>query len=164
MNQVIKHFALMLGLKKLPYAQIEPAIKPVVDALNAIPGVSTVASCQGHVFRAGSFWDLLLSDGSYPYVYFKAPVNVACVLARALHESSVKEKPEIRTYWVIEGRFNADFELAFTLIAPEQERWAKHFSGRIWRYGVFRKKLDADLLALAVFLRKQSAMLSMGGL
>lgn len=29
-------------------ATIEPGIQPVVDALNAIPGVQTLWSCHGH--------------------------------------------------------------------------------------------------------------------
>lgn len=45
---------------------IDPKIKPVVDALNAIAGIRTLASCQGHSYGI---------EGKPPYVYFKAPIR-----------------------------------------------------------------------------------------
>ena len=49
-------------------APIEPGILPVCKALNAIGGIQTVWSCEGHP------WRLVLSK---PYVMFTAPQDFA---------------------------------------------------------------------------------------
>ncbi len=46
---------------------IEPAIKPLCDVLNAVPGVQTIASCQGHICPC-----------SAPYVMFYGPIWRYC--------------------------------------------------------------------------------------
>ena len=56
---------------------IEPAIKPLCDVLNAIPGVRTHASCQGHVYPC-----------SAPYVMFYGPIEVAAALEKRLREDA----------------------------------------------------------------------------
>lgn len=55
---------------KQHYSVIDKHIKPAVDAINNIDGVVTIASCHGH----------LTGHIESPYIYFKAPVEIATFL------------------------------------------------------------------------------------
>lgn len=87
---------------------IEPNIEPLCAALNGVPGVSTRASCQGHVFPA-----------SPPYVMFDAPVAFAAALEKQLREDAYSRAPRLQTLWIVEGMFDGEYELCFHLVAPE---------------------------------------------
>lgn len=117
-------------------APVEPNIRGLVDALNAVPGVRTRASCQGHVF-----------PGSPPYVMFEAPIAFASALERRLREDALSPKPRLPTLWTVEGIFDGEFQLRFFLIAPEYKRRTKTLCM------TFRKKrMIKDFDAIALFV------------
>lgn len=131
---------------KRAYSEVEPKVKPLVDKMNATGLIRTLASCQGHGIL-----------GKPPYVYFKAPVYIAASIERQLREAAMFDDPGLNTDWIIKGLFDADYELAFLLHSPEYHE--KSFS--LWAplfIGLFRKRLDAELLFLAYLVEK--AMLS----
>ncbi|ELV7517302.1 hypothetical protein QMU85_002301 [Photobacterium damselae] len=120
---------------KQPYMTIDKHIKPVVDALNSIDGVETIASCHGH----------LVGHIDSPYVYFKAPVEVATFLHSQIWNTTKFSK----IYWEITGRYNSECELCFSLRSPTLE-YAYHYSFlRLWLYGYHRRKIEQSLSELA---------------
>lgn len=122
--------------KRKPYHVIEPHIQPLVDVLNNIEGVATIASCQGHVFK------------NFPYVYFKvSDVNVARTLKQCVEEYSMAEFSSSSPhpfcyYWDLQGRFNTEFELCFSLFS---HRYAPLF----WDLGFHRKRANREIERLA---------------
>ena len=109
----------MTGTKPLqvqrPYGQdgrIERGIRPLVDALNAVEGVSTIASCEGHVTG-------FLPPRTYrsPYVLFVGPFSQAALIAKAFLLDGVRQfgghgagwsvtaslSPMLRWQWVLRG-------------------------------------------------------------
>ncbi|WP_394168068.1 hypothetical protein [Photobacterium piscicola] len=89
---------------KQPYSVIDEHIKPAVDGLNSIDGVETIASCHGH----------LIGHMDSPYVYFKAPVDIATYL----HNHIWNATKDSTIYWEITGRYNCESELCFSLRSP----------------------------------------------
>lgn len=123
--------------RKRTYKEIEDAIKPLVDNLNAVPSIYTIASCQGH-------W-----DGCPPYVYFKAPVHVAALIEGRLREDAMSNLPQLTTNWCIHGLFDENFKQTFLLHAPDYHQGAESLVMAVWLFGVRRRYLDAELLTLA---------------
>ena len=124
-------------LTKKPYSEIDEKVKNLVDAMNGTGVITTIASCQGH----GIF-------GKPPYVYFKAPVEIAASIEKLLREIAVLDDVRFQEAWVIEGRFDEAFNLAFVLYSPAYHK--KTYS--LWaliNFGLLRKRLDSELLALA---------------
>lgn len=118
-----------LKRRKRPYSWIEPKIKPLVDAMNATGVMKTIASCEGHYFRDMS-----------PYVYFKAPVALAAALERTLRpERGKPADPRLHHFWTLEGHFNGEYELCFSIRAPKLDR----------SMPLRRKRIDQDILVLA---------------
>lgn len=120
---------------------IEPKISPLVDALNALPGVRTIASCQGHVTRI-----------SRPYVYFHCPPAVAEAMAARLHDLNMQDDT-LSYWWHLTGAFNGEHRLCFSLKAPDLDH-RRGFLKTFLNYVVFRKKIDDDLRILADTLNK----------
>lgn len=152
-NHILSFASAILGLpatRRRPYEEIEPAVKPVVDSLNAISGVSTVASCEGHFY------------GGPPYVYFKAPVQTAASIERLLRQAAVNDQPVFQTGWVIYGLFNEKYEQTFYLHSPEYHRRANSPLQAAWLFAVRRRRLNSDLSALAAYLREQTMLLNFG--
>lgn len=102
---------------------VEPRIAPLVSALNAMPGVMTIASCQGH---------FALFEPRMAYVYFQAPTDFALALFMQVDRADD------------EGRFNYWWQ-----IKPVSHRRR----GLGWRLGmeqrfftISRQKQDLSLL------------------
>lgn len=123
-------------IRKRPYEEIEPAIKPLVNSLNAAQGISTIASCHGHWY------------GKPPYVYFKAPVPVVAAIARLLREDSMGDSPKLVGNWCVEGIFDGEYNLAFYLRAPDYHRGAESTFKSFWLFGIRRTRLNVELLTL----------------
>lgn len=119
------------------YSEIEPKVKPLVDKMNTTGLIRTVASCQGH----GIF-------GKPPYVYFKAPVSIAASIEQLLREAQVSDDARLQKAWVIEGRFDENYELTFLLHSPEYQE-KSHSLLALAFFWLFRKRIDAELLFLA---------------
>lgn len=140
------------ALKRLrnerPYEEIDPAIKPLVDALNRIKGIKTVASCQGHFF------------GGTPYVYFNAPVRIAAAIERLLRTAMTADQPKFMLGWSIEGMFNEKYELTFSIRAAycDASAWSPLYA--FWLFVLRRKRLNADFLMLSEYLREKAGHLN----
>ena len=115
-----------------PYTTIDPLIKPLVDSLSLIEGVTTIASCQGHC--AGRI--------EAPYVYFQAPLAVAEDLIKQCREQRAK----FHTSWEIHGLFNEKFQLTYSLHAPVYT--ANYINQGCWLLGWHRSRVNQDLATL----------------
>ena len=122
---------------KRPYSEIDPKIAPLVSKMNATGVISTIASCQGY-FCTGS-----------PYVFFFAPVEIAAAIEKRLREASMYMESWNSTGWNVEGRFNGEHKLAFTIRSPDHDGNYRKLWWSTWHYGVIRRRLDVELLALA---------------
>lgn len=101
------------------------------DALNALPGVRTLWSCEGHALRP-----------SRPYVVFEATMDLALQVQRMLHAEN--ERGTLRYWWRQTANFQESGRLQWLIEAPSIPRW--HFCP------VVRRKVDAELIALATLL------------
>lgn len=129
---------------KQSYDVIDKNIKPIVDLLNSIDGVETIASCHGH----------LLGHIEAPYVYFKAPVEIATHLHKQIW-TATQFKP---IYWVIEGKYNGECELCFSLRSPPYERAYYGLFSRLWHFGYQRRELELSIIQLAQEIKTASEM------
>lgn len=117
--------------KRKPYHVIEPHIQPLVDVLNNIEGVATIASCQGHIGR------------SYPYVYFSVQsVETARLIKRWLDEDI--ESASL-FHWDLKGHFNPQLELGFAL-------YSHRYSPLFWELGFHRKRANREIERLAKYI------------
>ena len=90
----------------------ESNIKPLCDVLNAVPGVRTHASCQGHIYPCNA-----------PYVMFYGPLEVAAALEKRLREDAHSTRPALSTLWTVEGMFDGAYRMAFSLKPPRYARF-----------------------------------------
>ncbi|PSU43031.1 hypothetical protein C9J12_28390 [Photobacterium frigidiphilum] len=130
---------------KQPYHVIDRHIKTVVDMLNDIDDVETIASCHGHLF----------GRIEAPYVYFKAPVDIATHLHKQIW-TATQFSP---IYWVIYGKYNNESELCFSLRSPPYESAYHHFFSRLRLYGYRRRELEQSMVQLAQEIKTASEML-----
>lgn len=115
---------------------IERGIRPVCDALNAIPEVRTLWSCQGHPERP-----------SRPYVVFEAPERVALGVHQALGPGH--GDGSLRYCWWLNANFRDNGQL----------QWCIEPNCRVprWRYlPVARRAIDAELGRLAALIRSHT--------
>lgn len=125
---------------------IDTGIKPLVDAMNATGMIRTVASCEGH------------ADGCRaPYVYFQAPVQLASDIEQLLRLDAMSNAPVLGTEWVVEGRFDANFELAFRLHSRALGARAESVfgPGHHW-FG--RRRMRADFTMLIAVVTRAARM------
>jgi hypothetical protein len=118
---------------------IEPGIRPVCDALNAIPNVTTCWSCQGHPERP-----------SPPFVIFKAPLERAYEIHCMLGSGHGPDQ-SLRICWLVTANFYGDNGSLQFMISPNDQR----FPGSKWRF--FRRwnraLVDADIERMAYMLQ-----------
>lgn len=112
--------------KGIDPAVIEPGILPVCEALNALPEVRTLWSCEGH-------WGRQL-----PYAGFQATADMAEAINRAVSRAGSY------CWWVV-GMFDPEGVLRFSL-RPNDYRLHHGIGG--WLH-MRRQNLDAELLRLA---------------
>jgi hypothetical protein len=84
---------------------VEAGMWPLVKKLNGVPGVSTIASCQGHV-RVWPFF------GRRPYVYFYSTPDFAIIFNRAIDP---RYNDELELRWQLSGASHPTYDLCFTL-------------------------------------------------
>lgn len=114
---------------------VEPRIRPLVERMNASGEIQTIASCQGHPAVAVS-----------PYVYFRATIEVASAIEKLLRQSNMRGEQRLSTLWMVDGQFNGEYDLVFTLHSPQWDRQVKS----VWSVlPFFGTRMYADLLALA---------------
>ncbi|WP_337049919.1 hypothetical protein [Serratia fonticola] len=122
-------------------------IAGLVNRMNAIEGIRTVASCQGHA-----------CPGKAPYVYFHATPEVASGIEMHLRQAEAEHDPRLHTLWTLEGIFNEAGILTFRLHAPAYDRQAFTLAGQLKKLACFRGKLNRELFALASVI-EEGAML-----
>jgi hypothetical protein len=110
---------------------IDPLISPIVEIFNA-NGCTTTASCQGHA-------------GLEPYVSFYAEMEQAVYLAKALHQDSIADVPQLLRGWSIQPAFDERFKLRFIMRAQGWHQW--------WR-AYFCASLGKDSTKLPALLQK----------
>jgi hypothetical protein len=123
--------------------EIDPGIKPVCDVLNAITGVQTFWSCEGHPERP-----------MRPYVCFTAPTETAFKLDRLIGNG--RGDGTLKFNWWLKAHFEADGSFRYVVepndyrIVGENSNWFRLFSSRKWDKGVMDKELQklAELFAL----------------
>jgi len=118
--------------------------------MNATGEIQTIESCQGHSY--GIY-------GRPPYVYFKAPVNIAVLIERKLREYAMLDSPVLQSQWIVQGCFDGNYDLTFFLYSPEYHQKSSSLKGAFWFFGLNRKRLDMELLFL-VGLIEQAMLLN----
>ena len=100
-----------------PYAEakalgvIDARIAPLVEAMNQIPIIQTIASCEGH-----RDWFFLYLP---PYVSFSTTVAMAGSIEKALRSCDDElNTSHLNYYWDVAGTFNEHGELRFVLTIP----------------------------------------------
>ncbi|AVD70434.1 hypothetical protein CAY53_02195 [Desulfobulbus oralis] len=116
---------------------IEPNIRPLCEALNAVAGVRTIASCQGHVCPC-----------SPPYVMFESPLAFAAALEKALREDSMANLPRLRVFWEVKGMFDGTYTLRFYLHSPDLAQSTRHW----FRLNLMEQRLKADFRVLTAII------------
>lgn len=129
------------------YSELDKHIAGLVKRLNAIDGIRTVGSCQGHVRL-----------GKAPYVYLHASPALAGRIEMHLRQAEALGDRRLNTLWTLEGMFNEEGILMFRLYAPAYDRQAFTLAGQIKKLPCFRKKLNRELLSLAKVI-EEGAML-----
>ncbi len=90
---------------------IEARIAPLVEAMNQIPLIQTIASCEGH-----RGWFFLYLP---PYVAFNSTVDMAGAIEKALRSCDDPiSSLSLNYYWHVTGSFNEHGELRFVLTIP----------------------------------------------
>lgn len=130
--------------KNQPYRTIDPRIVDLVEALNTIDGVSTIASCQGHCS----------GRDHPPYVYFSAPIEFAAWLSEQCRESAREDK-RYYTQWEVEGAFNSENKLTFVISSPLYHQHCLYslYSGW-WYLGWHRQRVDNELELLTDIVKQ----------
>lgn len=118
---------------------IEQGIRPVCDALNAIPGVSTKYSCEGHPVYL-----------KRPYVVFAASQELAFRIDRSLGRGRGYNR-SLKYCWWITALFQDDGTLSYCL-EPNDVRVTGKYS---WPFpGWWRRSMNRELIRLARVIEK----------
>ncbi|EHH1077083.1 hypothetical protein J7I01_002728 [Vibrio parahaemolyticus] len=123
---------------------IDPKIKPLVDALNRLTTVTTCHSCQGHVQE--------LSD---PYISFRSSQSQAAEIHQTLLQ--LWRQGKTHTRWALTASFTSRNELRYRLYGV---RYSQHFCQfllwRCWHFGIHRHLIDQDINTLTLVFNEQS--------
>jgi hypothetical protein len=117
--------------------KIEIGIQPVCDALNAIDGVITLWSCEGHRLR-----------NAPPYVAFSAPQTTAFLISQMLERYSGRGGEELKYVWVVTASFRDNGSLQYLI---------KSNDTRVLSPGLFfgwrKRGITAELSRMAKLIR-----------
>lgn len=83
-----------------------------------------------------------------PYVYFTCPVSVATKINRRLIQLR-GEAGNLNYLWTLEGTFNQEEKLCFSLASPTLERIQDSPIPPFVAFWLNRRKIDQDLAELA---------------
>jgi len=150
---IFKHFKTYLirdRLPKKPYTDIDEKIRPLVEALNSLESVVTIASCQGHA-----------SWSNPPYVAFFAREAVAAEIQSLFVDKHWRKLPLLAERWVVEASFNLDCQLVYCLQSKTYHRMASSIFGSIL-LALYRTNIDKDIQNLTrlikIHVRNQKLM------
>lgn len=130
------------GLAMHGSSAIESGVQPVVDALNAVPGVKALWSCQGH-----AFW-----RPRNPFVTFLASTEQAFLFHQALEYEYATRT--LHYCWTMLGGFRDDGAMQYSIL-PNDFRLMegqRHWIAPIWRLSV-----DRELRVLASVILKAAS-------
>ena len=133
-------FEYLNGRTGKPYHIVDSKILSLVECLRAVAGVTTIASCEGHARPIRS-----------PYVYFQAPIKFLAALAKLLTEDSEKDVPLLNEMWGLQGIFNQNYELTFTLSSHTLNRKQCGLFP-LYHFYFMRVKIDDDISTLCRFV------------
>jgi len=128
---------------KIDQPPIEKGILPVCEALNAIPGVSTIWSCEGHPERP-----------TPPYVCFNADRQVAFKIHEMLGDGDAGKK--LKYLWRLTATFDQNGGYEYTIcsndkrILDDSNRLMSFFSGKRWN----QSDMEKELLKLSSLLNE----------
>lgn len=123
---------------------IDPKIKPLVDALNRLTTVTTCHSCQGHIKTLSS-----------PYVSLRSSQTQAANIHQTLLQ--LWRQGKTHTRWALTASFNSRNELRYRLYGVRYNRdLAVTWLWRFWHYGIKRHRVDQDINTLTHAFNKQS--------
>ncbi|MEK1976178.1 hypothetical protein WOB87_24355 [Vibrio parahaemolyticus] len=126
--------------KSRSYHDLDPKIAPLVDTLNSLESVTTIASCQGHA--AGWL--------EAPYVYFNASVPMVQKIVTIIRQAHLNDK--FHRSWKICGEFNEQNQLTFTLSSPYYDE--NYLEKRIISLAWHREKVDQDINTLVQIINQ----------
>ena len=126
--------------KSRSYHDLDPKITPLVDALNSLENVTTIASCQGHA--AGWL--------EAPYVYFNSSVPMVQKIVTIIRQAHLNDK--FHHAWKITGEFNEQNQLTFTLSSPYYDE--NYLEKRIISLAWHREKVDQDINTLVQIINQ----------
>lgn len=133
------------------YNYIEYQIGALVQALNSLDGVNTVASCAGH-------W-----DGRQPYVYFYAPISIAREIESAIRSDGYSQNRKIKGHWEITAQFDPNGALVFTLRCARYQFVQPSSLSALWHFVIRRKNLNKQLKAMADVIEQMAPYQSTNG-
>lgn len=120
-------------------SNIEPGILPVCDALNSIPGVNTIYSCEGHAAYL-----------KRPYVMFTAPQELALRIHRSLG-LGVGHDLSLKYCWWLRAHFQDDGSITYCLEPNDYRITGRYrFTFPAW----WRNSMNRELLRLAQVIKK----------
>lgn len=121
--------------------EIDVDIRPLVDQLRSIEGVTVLNSNHG-------YW-----HGRAPSVLFKSSIAVARLIEKKVWSMSMAEKPVLITDWVVRPIFDDDSGFRYLLYSPKYRDDANSLIKSIWLFGVQRKRLRNEFFNLANALK-----------
>ncbi|MBT0513833.1 hypothetical protein ISO42_17415 [Morganella morganii subsp. morganii] len=122
------------------YAVIDKNIESLVNVLNQC-GFMTYASCQGHG------WPV---DQLKPYIAFNTEITKAAKFEKILRDEMESASSRLNWGWKVEGTFNCEYELCFSLRMCSYTRW-------YCRY--FRSSINRDFDTIECMLSAHFKML-----
>ena len=131
-------------LSKKSYADIDEKIRPLVEALNSLESVVTIASCQGHA-----------SWSNPPYVAFFAREAVVAEIQSLFVDKHWRKLPLLAERWVVEASFNLDCQLVYCLQSKTYHRMASSIFGSIL-LALYRTNIDKDIQNLTRLIKIHS--------
>lgn len=138
---------------------IEPGIAPLVQALNQVDGVETIASCEAHVIRPAP--DALL-DG-LPYVMFRAPQGFVQSLDTWVSLGATRHPGATFYHWELTAHFRPPGppgEAVNDARAPASELvWTIRTADVRIPSEFSRSHVDADVRLIAASVRRIASLI-----
>jgi hypothetical protein len=141
-TQILQEIDLYPGFDKNSpaiLAPIEPGIKPVCEALNSIPNVHTIWSCDGHPWQQ-----------KQPYVVFITDQDTAFRVSRLLDVEH--EAGWLHYCWSLSANFRDDGSLQYTIKPSDYRLYdgSMHWwSLCLWNRKAIIKELNNLALSIA---------------
>ncbi|TDR28947.1 hypothetical protein [Hydromonas duriensis] len=128
---------------KRPYSEIDEGISGLVNTLNAIKGIQTIASCHGHI------------DCRPPYVSFTGALSVAQQIEIVLRNDSVSTKPLLDEVWSVNINFwYPDItQLIYTIHCPKYDNVRDKMLFKLYYFGMRRSYVNNQLSRLSQIIK-----------